>query len=50
MHEPDRAARISAAVLGTILAIYVGYTQPALIPALTLGTGVWIALCAFLKI
>jgi len=50
MQPNDRSARIAAAVLATVLAVYVGYTQPALIPALALGTGVWVALYAFLKI
>ncbi|MCW8382422.1 hypothetical protein [Streptomyces justiciae] len=50
MPPTDRSARLAAAVLGTGFAVYLGYTQPALIPALTLGAAVWMALCAFLKI
>ncbi|GAB7101807.1 hypothetical protein JCM4814A_01210 [Streptomyces phaeofaciens JCM 4814] len=49
MQSPDRSA-IATAAIGSALACFVAYAYPALVPALTVGLAVWVALYAFLKL
>lgn len=49
MQSPDRSA-IATAAIGSALACFVAYAYPALIPALTIGLGAWVALYALLKL
>jgi len=46
----DPTPRLVLALLGAAVAVLVGVTYPATIPALTLGTAVFVALVALLKL
>ncbi|MEV0928561.1 hypothetical protein AB0I99_26190 [Streptomyces spongiicola] len=46
----DERTRTMLALLGALFAGMVGVSRPALVPALTLAAGVWLAAAAFLKL
>lgn len=46
----DDRTKAAVAALGSALTVSTAVQAPALIPALTLGVGVWMAACAFLRL
>ncbi|MGD6757263.1 hypothetical protein [Streptomyces sp. BH105] len=46
---PDNRTTLAVALLGSAFAVVVAVQAPALLPALTFGTAVWMALYAFLR-
>jgi len=47
---PDNRTALAVALLGSTLVMVIAVQAPALVPPLELGTAVWLALYAFLRL